>query len=60
MCFGFSKEPSHWDGSFEYQQHMCWMRNKENNFPIRTLIWRPGVMGYSLIPNKIALLSQEK
>ena len=21
---------------------MFWMRNKENNFPIRTLIWRPG------------------
>ena len=20
---------------------MFWMRNKENNFPIRTLIWRP-------------------
>ena len=38
---------------------MFWMRNKENNFPIRTLIWRPGVIGYSLIPNKIVLLSQE-
>ena len=22
---------------------MFWMRNKENNFPIRTLIWRPAV-----------------
>ena len=42
MCFVCSKEPSHWDGSFEYPQHMFWMRNKENNFPIRTLIWRPG------------------
>ena len=42
MCFGCSKEPSHWDGSFEYPQHMFWMRNKENNFPIHTLIWRPG------------------
>ena len=21
---------------------MFWMRNKENSFPIRTLIWRPG------------------
>ena len=41
MCFGCSKEPSHWEGSFEYPQHMFWMRNKENNFPIRTLIWRP-------------------
>ena len=42
MCFGCSKEPSHRDGSFEYPQHMFWMRNEENNFPIRTLIWRPG------------------
>ena len=30
MCFGCSKEPSH--GSFEYPQHMFWMRNKEKNF----------------------------
>ena len=40
MCFGCSKEPSHSDGSFEYPQHMFWMRNKENSFQIRTLIWR--------------------
>ena len=41
MCFGCSKEPSHRDRSFEYPQHMFWMRNKENSFPLRTLIWRP-------------------
>ena len=41
MCFGCSKEPSLWDGSFEYPQHMFYMRNKENSFPIHTLIWRP-------------------
>ena len=39
MCFGCSKEPSHLDGSFEYPQHMFWMRNEKNNFhlcsPIR-------------------------
>ena len=31
MCFGCSKEPSHWDGSFEYPQHisMFWLRNKK-------------------------------
>ena len=29
LCFGCSKESSHWDGSFEYPQHMFWMRNKE-------------------------------
>ena len=43
MCFGCSKELSDWDGSFEYPQHMFWMRNKENIFSIRTLIWRPVV-----------------
>ena len=24
ICFGCSKEPSHWDGSLEYPQHMFW------------------------------------
>ena len=28
MCFGCSKEQSHQDGSFEYPQHMFWLRNK--------------------------------
>ena len=28
-------------GSFEYPQHMFWLRNKKNNFQVRTLIWRP-------------------
>ena len=46
MCFGCSKEPSHWDGSFEYPQHMFWMRNKETSFPIHTLIWRHGYLLY--------------
>ena len=41
MCFGCSKEPSHGDGSFEYPQHMFWLRNKKNNFQLRTLIWGP-------------------
>ena len=40
ICFGFSKEPSHRDGSFEYPPHMFWLRNKKNNFLVRTLIWR--------------------
>ena len=39
MCFGCQKEPSHRDGSFEYPQHMFWLRNKKNNFLLRTLIW---------------------
>ena len=29
MCFGCSKEPSHWDSSFEYPQPMFWLRNKK-------------------------------
>ena len=32
MCFGCSKEPSHWDGSFEYSQHMIWLRSKKISF----------------------------
>ena len=39
MCCGCSKEPSHRDGSFEYPQHMFWLRNKKNNFLLSTLIW---------------------
>ena len=31
MCFGCSKEPSHRDGSFEYPQHMFWLRNKKKS-----------------------------
>ena len=42
MCFGGLKEPSHRDGSFEYPQHMFWLRNKKNNFQVRTFIWRSG------------------
>ena len=29
MCFRCLKEPSHWDGSFEYPQQMLWLRNKK-------------------------------
>ena len=36
ICFGCSKEPSHRDGSFEYPQHMFWLRNKKVNFSLRT------------------------
>ena len=39
MWFGFSKEPSHRDGSFEYPKHMFWLRIKKINFQLRTLIW---------------------
>ena len=29
ICFGCSKDSSHWDRSFEYLQHMFWLRNKK-------------------------------
>ena len=44
MCFGCSKELSHRAGSFEYPQHMFWLRNKNDNFHLRTLIWRPVIV----------------
>ena len=44
MCFVSSKELSHRDGSFEHPQHMFWLRNQNNNFQLRTLIWRSGYM----------------
>ena len=41
VCFGCSKESSHRDVSFEYPQHMFWLRNKKNNFLLHTLILGP-------------------
>ena len=41
MCVGCSKQPYHRDSSFEYPQHMFWLRNKKNNFQLHTLIWGP-------------------
>ena len=37
MCFWVLKRTV----SFEYPQHMFWLRNKKNNFQLRTLIWGP-------------------
>ena len=34
ICFGCSKEPSHQDGSFEYQQQMFWLRKKKIIFSV--------------------------
>ena len=51
ICFGCSKEPSHWDGSFEYPQHMFWLRNKKIKFPLRILNLSPADI-YSLEPTK--------
>ena len=42
MRFGAQKNRLiDWDGSFEYPQHMFWLRNKKNNFQLHILIWRP-------------------
>ena len=41
MCFGCSKEPSHRDGSFEYPQHMFWMKIRKKYFQVRSVIWGP-------------------
>ena len=32
ICFVCSKEPSHRDGTFEYPQHMFWLKNKKIDF----------------------------
>ena len=60
MCFGCSKEPSHRDGSFEYPQHMFWLRNKKNKFQLRTLIWGPGCLWSNFCkqsePKKLVLI----
>ena len=37
ICFGCSKELFHWEGSFEYPQHVFWLRNKKFKFSLRTL-----------------------
>ena len=34
ICFGCSKELSHRDGSFEYPQHMFWLRNMKVSFSL--------------------------
>ena len=31
VFWSLKKEPSHWDGSFEYPQHMFWLRNKKKS-----------------------------
>ena len=36
ICLGCSKDPSHSDGSFEYPQHMFWLRNKKIIFLVHT------------------------
>ena len=40
ICFGCSKEQSHWDGSLECPQHMFWLKIRKSFF-LYTLIKRP-------------------
>ena len=41
ICHGCSKEPSHWDGSFEYPQHMFWLWNMKMKLILLNLpFWR--------------------
>ena len=35
------KESWLWSLSFEYPQHIFWLRNRKSNFLLRTLIWGP-------------------
>ena len=42
ISFGCSKEPSHWDGSFEYPQHMFLLRNRNIIFGVFMLNLSPG------------------
>ena len=43
MCYGCSKGSSHREGSFEYPQHIFWLRNMKYNFQLHTLIWGPAL-----------------
>ena len=39
---------------------MFWMRNKENNFPIRTFIWRPAEHGHLKEAQKLRIYDKYK
>ena len=47
ICLGCSKEPSHRDGSFEYPQHMFWLRTKKIYSELGPYIRKPGT--YNLL-----------
>ena len=51
-CFGCSKEPSHRDGSFEYPQHMFWLRNKKSKFSLHLtkVLWNYPVLQIVALP----------
>ena len=41
ICCWYSKEPSRGDGSFEYSQHVLWLRNKKS---VKKLAFLSGVV----------------
>ena len=45
--FWVLKRTSHWDGTFEYKQHMFWLRNKKIKFWY-TLLTNPGLVAQSV------------
>ena len=49
MCFGWSIEPSHRDGSFEYPQHMFWLR-------IRKLIFSYALLSGACYINVMSMM----
>ena len=63
MCFGCLKEPSHRDGSFEYPQHVFWLKNKKNIFNYALLSWGLSesevpydwILAFRSIPKRIAV-----
>ena len=42
ICLGYSKEPSHEDGSSEYPQHVFWLKNNKMSFQLHTFTWKAG------------------
>ena len=42
-CFGCSKEPSHWDGSFEYHNICFGWEILGKQFHFAQIIWWPGI-----------------
>ena len=46
MCLGAQENRLFETVLYEYQQHIFWMRNEENNFQVRTLVLRPDAYTY--------------
>ena len=65
ICFGCSKESSHWDDFFEYPQHMFWSSNKKiiSNYASYLKAWRIAInchLNHMLVLSKYSGLSNSK